>query len=226
MKKRTLLIALAMLLCLAVGAAAAGGLQEIKAYLDQDITVRYDGQAQAFTDASGKTVYPISYNGTTYLPVRAVAGLFGVDVDWDQTTRTVLLGRTGAQDFIDTLKPYSAQPYANCFALHQTAGRKTETIAGREYTHWIELSTNGGGYYDLGGKYSTLTVQTYCEFDATVYFYGDNDALLGSVEITASHLPVTTEIDVTGVQQLLIAGEHYPADSGLIPIYLFNAVIE
>ena len=38
-----LLIALAMVLCLAVGAAAANGLQEIKAYLDQDITVKYDG---------------------------------------------------------------------------------------------------------------------------------------------------------------------------------------
>ena len=53
MKKRTLLLALVMVLCLAVGAAAANGLQEIKAYLDKDITVKYDGQVQVLTDANG-----------------------------------------------------------------------------------------------------------------------------------------------------------------------------
>ena len=223
MKKRTLLITLAMVLCLAVGAAAANGLQEIKAYLDQDITVKYDGQAQAFTDANGKTVYPISYNGTTYLPVRAVSGLLGIDVDWDQATRTVLLGKTGVQDFIDTMEPYAD---VNGFDVYQSSDHRKETIAGKEYNHWIELFTSWGGYYDLAGKYTTLTVQTYCEFDTTVYFYGDNNALLGSAEITANYLPTTTEIDVTGVQQLLIAGENCGNCSGLGPIYIFNATIE
>ena len=46
------------------------------------------------TDAKGNRVYPITYEGSTYLPVRAVAGLAGYEVNWDQATRTVDLGET------------------------------------------------------------------------------------------------------------------------------------
>ena len=127
------------------------------------------------------------------------------------------------QDFIDTMEPYAD---VNGFDVYQSSDHRKETIAGKEYNHWIELFTSWGGYYDLAGKYTTLTVQTYCEFDTTVYFYGDNNALLGSAEITANYLPTTTEIDVTGVQQLLIAGENCGNYSGLGPIYIFNATIE
>ncbi len=223
MKKRTLLIALAMVLCLAVGAAAANGLQEIKAYLDQDITVKYDGQAQAFTDANGKTVYPISYNGTTYLPVRAISGLLGIDVGWEQATRTVLLGKTGVQDFIDTMEPYAIDG-----ARHwATSDNMKADIAGKTYKHWIELgsigSSNGKLYYDLGGKYETLCFDLYNEYvwgnkTYTVSFYGDNDALLAEFDVVGGNLPERYEVDVTGVQQLVIKGHE--------SVFLFNATIE
>ena len=223
MKKRTLLIALAMVLCLAVGAAAANGLQEIKAYLDQDITVKYDGQAQAFTDANGKTVYPISYNGTTYLPVRAISGLLGIDVGWEQATRTVLLGKTGVQDFIDSIEPYAIDG-----ARHWATSDNMKTdIAGKTYKHWIELgsigSSNGKLYYDLGGKYETLSFDLYNEYvwgnkTYTVSFYGDNDALLAEFDVVGGNLPERYEVDVTGVQQLVIKGHE--------SVFLFNATIE
>ena len=35
---------------------------------------------------------PFTYNGTTYLPVRAVAEAVGKDVTWDGATKTVYLG--------------------------------------------------------------------------------------------------------------------------------------
>jgi len=41
-------------------------------------------------------VYPILYNGTTYLPVRAISGLVDLPVDWDGDTRTVILGSSSA----------------------------------------------------------------------------------------------------------------------------------
>jgi hypothetical protein len=39
---------------------------------------------------------PFTYNGTTYLPVRAVAEAVGKDVTWDGTTKTVYLGEKPA----------------------------------------------------------------------------------------------------------------------------------
>ena len=223
MKKRTLLITLAMLLCFAVGAVAANGLTEIKVYLDRNITVKYDGQAQVFTDVNGKTVYPISYNGTTYLPIRAVSGLLGVDVDWDQATRTVLLGKTGVKDFIDTIEPYAIDG-----ARHWTSSDNSkETIAGKTYNHWIELGSIGNStgalYFDLAGKYETLSFDLYNEYvyadrTWTVSLYGDNDALLDEFEVVGGYLPKHYEVDVTGVQQLVIKGHQY--------VFLFNATIE
>jgi hypothetical protein len=41
----------------------------------------------------GTPVLPISYNGTTYLPVRAMGYLLGLGIDWDGSTKTVLITR-------------------------------------------------------------------------------------------------------------------------------------
>ena len=95
MKKKILMflsIVLSACLVLGVGAVAAVNSEEITALLSYDVKVEYDGKAQTFKDANNKKVYPIMYNGTTYLPVRAVANLFNVPVDWNSETQTVILG--------------------------------------------------------------------------------------------------------------------------------------
>lgn len=62
------------------------------------ITIVYDGEELNPTDANGNPVQPLIYNGTTYLPVRAVANAFGKDVAWDQASYTVTLTTPGAED--------------------------------------------------------------------------------------------------------------------------------
>lgn len=57
-----------------------------------DIKVTLDGKPVELKDATGKTIEPFTYNGTTYLPVRAVANLLGVNVKWDGDTNTIYLG--------------------------------------------------------------------------------------------------------------------------------------
>ena len=56
------------------------------------IVITLDGEKLALTDANGAAVEPFIYNGTTYLPLRAVATALGLDVDWDGDTSTVILG--------------------------------------------------------------------------------------------------------------------------------------
>ena len=62
----------AMMLSAAVlcGTAAAGWTAE--ADLRPDIDVVIDGAERTFYNASGAEVHPISYQDTTYLPVRAI----------------------------------------------------------------------------------------------------------------------------------------------------------
>lgn len=56
-----------------------------------NIKVTLNGDTINLADANGAPVEPFAINGTTYLPVRAVANALGLDVGWDQTTATVSL---------------------------------------------------------------------------------------------------------------------------------------
>jgi hypothetical protein len=44
-------------------------------------------------DGAGNVVEPFIWNGTTYLPVRAVANALGQEVNWDGNTQTVYIGQ-------------------------------------------------------------------------------------------------------------------------------------
>lgn len=46
-------------------------------------------------DANGTLVEPFVFEGTTYVPVRAIAQAFDTTVSWDQETKTVHLGEAG-----------------------------------------------------------------------------------------------------------------------------------
>lgn len=56
-----------------------------------NIKVTMNGTAVNLVDANGNAVEPFAINGTTYLPVRAVADALGLDVGWDGATSTVKL---------------------------------------------------------------------------------------------------------------------------------------
>lgn len=63
-----------------------------------NIKVTLDGTPVKLVDANGNPVEPFIISGTTYLPVRAVAGAFGLEVDWDGATQTVKLTTPDSYD--------------------------------------------------------------------------------------------------------------------------------
>ena len=95
MKKNRLIqttaCAMALSAALTVSAFAA---TNVTATLRPDVTVRIDGVTCDFYNAQRKEVHPILYNGTTYIPLRAVGELMGKNVNWDGTTGTASLGGT------------------------------------------------------------------------------------------------------------------------------------
>lgn len=91
-KQRMALLAAVLAGVLGVTALAAGA-KSITADLRGDITVRIDGVKQTLVDKNGNVVYPITYEGTTYLPIRAIGNLMDYDVNWDSATQTVILDR-------------------------------------------------------------------------------------------------------------------------------------
>ena len=87
--KRTITVLTVAGLLTAGAAAASAVRQTITAQLRPDITVELNGSKQALQDSQGNPIYPISYNGSTYLPIRAIGETMGLTVDWDSATQTV-----------------------------------------------------------------------------------------------------------------------------------------
>lgn len=97
MKKTNLgIITAVAAVSLTVGVAASGVVEDITAQLRGDLKIIIDGKTQTFQDVNGQVVYPVMYNGTTYLPLRAIGGVMGKPVAWDGDTQTVTLGEKDA----------------------------------------------------------------------------------------------------------------------------------
>lgn len=218
MKKKKFVSAVALTLALlcafTLGANASGTLQEIKAYLNSGITVKMDGVEQVLKDANGTRIFPITYNGSTYLPVRAVSDMLGVGVDWDQATQSVLLGKQASGvDLIDTYDIYYKQVKFTEFGQVRTSEGKTEDIAGITYSNWIYLDAsywNGNPMvtnsisYNLLGRHETLTFSCYSTLDTTLKILGDDGLELGEYSITGGAAPKTFTVPLFHTNELKI----------------------
>ena len=72
--------------------AKSGTIQKELEY--NNISVTLDGKKLDLRDAKGNSVEPFMFDGTNYLPVRALAEALGLNVTWDGTTHTVKLSST------------------------------------------------------------------------------------------------------------------------------------
>ncbi len=89
------------------------------------IKIVLDGKVFTAYDATGKRVEPILYNGTTYLPVRAIGEAFGKEVSWDGANATVYVGDVKAPDvYIDNMTSIKDSAYRTYLALTDNQGNK------------------------------------------------------------------------------------------------------
>lgn len=87
MKKRIPAIILMLALFLTTSYAANAYKKSIT--VESGVNVEFNGDALNMTDVNGKAVEAFIYNGTTYVPLRAVSGAFGADIAYDANSNTV-----------------------------------------------------------------------------------------------------------------------------------------
>jgi hypothetical protein len=73
------------------GMAAAAWKTETIDITFRDISIVVDGEEVTPMDANGKIVEPFIYEGTTYLPVRAVGQALDMEVSWSSGSNTVYI---------------------------------------------------------------------------------------------------------------------------------------
>lgn len=186
-----------------------------------------DGKKIQPTDANGNEVEPIIYNGTTYLPVRAVSSALGKAVYWDGQNWTVYLGKMdGKLDYptvmLEDLTTISSNDLVGDPDLIDNYG-----------------NTYGSGlwayYYNRSGKelaYEYLLDMKYSRFKATLYvpqgatsdksdvirIKADGKQIYSSPAMTKTSRPLQVDIDITGCNVLEIS-----FTSKNIPISLADA---
>ena len=106
--KRLLSALLALAMLLALGTCALAADKTVSAAITyRGVRIVVDGTEITPCDASGAPVEPFIMDGTTYLPVRAIAGALGLDVSWNGSLNAVVLTSGGGEP------PASGKPVAS-----------------------------------------------------------------------------------------------------------------
>lgn len=79
--------------CKTTSVFIAGDNETVQPYLNKVISIEYKEKIQTFEDVNGKTVYPLSYQGTTYLPVRAISNMYGANIEWNAENQQITIER-------------------------------------------------------------------------------------------------------------------------------------
>jgi len=172
----------------------------------RDIRLVINGQEVTPRDAFGNVVEPFIFEGTTFLPVRAVAEALGQPVDWDGVTSTVYIGAT----------PHGAPLWATIPAFQGTGlGLGNVNMLGNPFANALRTnntpvhsSATGWADRNLNAQFNTITgtigrVDGSGSVQSVISFIGDGREL-ASFNIDADSHPTDISVDVRGVLVLRI----------------------
>ncbi|MDO7907945.1 stalk domain-containing protein [Paenibacillus sp. JX-17] len=203
------------LLSTSAGVYAGSSLQQIKAFLDPTMKFQVNGQPFQPQNDKGAVLVPITYQGTTYLPVRAISKALGVNVDFNNKTNTVFLGEKG--DGVSIAGSINGD--------FRTKDPQLTTYNGKDFKD--VFFNNASGRRSSGfmlypkGKYQTLYLQVAAVGkDIENIFVQDSDTdvklKIGTVDV-AEGLK-TFEVDISGVQSLYIHADLQDHGSLFVPL--------
>ena len=211
-----------------VGVFAANNVEEISALLNYGITIKYNGVAQDFTDATGSKVYPISFNGTTYLPVRAVSNLVGLPVEWNSAENTVYLGTTDEQP--TDLTTVAGESTKFSWVIKDAAEL---TVSGSDanmtfnsglvfdiWNHGMSTSKERVMYLPTSGK-NTLTFTAWTNAnDTTVYVFDQDYKVIDKFEMNAGQF-VTKTLNIKGYEKVAFGADtgDYDTEDEILKIF-------
>lgn len=193
--KTTMLLAVILSLSAVIVHATVGTRTATLSY--DNIKITLDGKETLPIDASGNAIEPFIIDGTTYLPVRGISSALGLDVGWDNQTKTVQLSTPGA--FSGAVQVYddnnvtiefagctAEKPYSWVDTVYYYANFNVKNKTDVELTFQTDaLSFNGISYDGLAGS-KTVAPQS----SGKVSFYTDTLLPTGGINKTSGQIRV------------------------------------
>ena len=210
-------VAASLLVSAAVVPAVAAGVTKTAELYYNNIKVVIEGKQADLKDALGNPVEPFAINGTTYLPVRAVANALDQAVSWDGKTQTVYIGASEEMEqpsvWLKDLDVFAGDVGVKTKDSVEFGGtyynKYLTDNAGNVYENYIFL--NGDASYILNGKYSNFKGTHYLAngyLNSTtlerIVVYGDDELLYATSGMTKGTMPEDFNIDVSNVMVLKI----------------------
>ncbi len=97
--KKVMAFLLVLTLLVTIPALAANTIRK-NITVSSGIQIQLDGKSFTPTNVNGDPVEVFLYQGTTYVPIRAVSQAFGAKIAWDGANSTVIIQQPQAQDMV------------------------------------------------------------------------------------------------------------------------------
>ncbi len=199
-----------------IGALCTGGAVFAKSAVENievaydNIKIYMDGELVDPRDANGQKVEPFIYNGTTYLPVRAVGTAIGKEVSWDGVEKVVYLGAKpgNADNWFDVCKPYQYKQGTE----YTLVDNKYFVMSGKKYTNGFVLNNgykhSSEALFNLEGEYSSLSftvghIDDTEQADVTLNIYLDG-IIAYTKELKYDDVASNVTIPLDGAKQMKI----------------------
>lgn len=153
-------------------------------------------------DANGKVIEPFAFEGTTYLPVRAVADALGKPVEWDGATKTIYIGDIPGEEinWMTKLPPYKVNGGTKSYV-----GNTPDYFTASGVKHGTGILVKGGDddayvLWNTDGKYKEATItiahiDSARDVNATFHLYVD-EKLIDSYEVKWDGAPQTITLPI------------------------------
>ncbi len=221
-KTRVVAVVLAVCLLLSVSVAAASTIKKNIVANYMDIKLVVNGITVTPKDANGTVVEPFIADGTTYLPVRALAEALGEEVEWDGVNKIVYVGENPNKVLY---LPTACPAYEGNGDVYTSQNGKTFKMAGQEYTNGYKLYWNDYELFNLNAEYDYITmtvghIDGSSMWDRKVQFYVDGELAL-VVDVPAEGLPQQVTLPLNYALQLKIVGVECP-EIGLADMRIYK----
>ena len=162
-------------------------------------------------DANGNPVEVFIYNGTTYLPARAISEMLGKPVQWEGATSSVYIGKHSSSTpavLLQDMKPFYEAEYGF------TPYTSVQDNLGNTRYNCLDIYFRINNTYKIDAQYKRIAGTFFlpdsrrnASVDSVLEIYGD-ERLLYTAKVTGGVEPIDFDVNLTGVLELRIRMNH------------------